>query len=114
VPPLTLENAGALVPGGVTQAAIDKENKLMQQAKPAQQPTTQKVRVLRSFYYQGKAVEKNETVTLPRIFAAEMKAANKVAFVADEAEKPAAAPTAAPAPASKDAPGDKKGERNAR
>jgi hypothetical protein len=108
MPPLTLENAGALVPGGVSAADIEKERRIMQQPKPAQ-PAALKVRVLRSFYYQGKPIEKGAEVTLPRAFALEMKAASKLQIL----EEPAA-------PAPKDAgsaaatSGSQKGDRNAR
>mgnify|MGYP000882923367 FL=1 len=42
------------------------------------QPRT--VKVLRSFFYQGKVVEKDSTVKLPAHFAAEMVGANKCAY----------------------------------
>lgn len=107
--PLTLENAAALVPGGPSPRAIQEERKDMQQTQPrAQQPQTLKVKVLRAFYYQGKAVDVNSTVALPRVFALEMAAANKAALVT-EAEKPAA-----PASTSAKSAEEKKGDRNAR
>lgn len=86
MPPLTLENASALVPGGGAQA--NKEND-MQQQKAAQQNPVQKVRVLRAFYYQGKPIEKGSVVELPKLFAVEMRAANKVEFVEPAPAAPA-------------------------
>lgn len=92
MPPLTLENAAALVPGGGAQA--NKEND-MQQQKAAQQNQMQEVRVLRAFYYQGKPIEKDSVVKLPKLFAVEMRAANKVEFVEPAPAAPAPAPKAA-------------------
>ena len=76
MPPLTLETAGALVPGGVTASDIEKEKRIMQ--AQTTQPQTLSVRVLRPFYFGGKPTKVNETIDLPRIFAQEMKAAHKV------------------------------------
>ena len=103
MPPLTLENAGALVPGGVTASDIEKERKVMQAQKPAP-PATLKGEVVRAFYYQGKLLEVGAKVELPRIFALEMHAANKLRFI----EK------AAPAPEKVEAPASKKESRDAR
>jgi hypothetical protein len=87
VPPLTTEAASALVAGGDARATQETG---MQPQKPAQ-PETLKVHVLRSFQdHQRKVLEKGVTATLPRLFALEMKAANKVEFVEDA---PAPAPT---------------------
>jgi hypothetical protein len=96
VPPLTLENASALVPGGVTAAAIEKERKAMQAQAKAAPPQTLKVRVLRAFQdHERKVRQKDETVELPRLFALEMKAANKAEIIPEPAP-------AAPAPAAKE------------
>jgi hypothetical protein len=91
VPPLTLENAAALVPGGVTADDIAKEQRTMQQ-KPAL-PQTLKVRVLRAFTdHKRQVLAKDSTAELPRVFALEMAAANKAEILKDE---PAPAPAAA-------------------
>ena len=94
MPPLTLENAGALVAGGATASDIEKEKRIMQ--AQTTQPQTLNVRVLRAFYFGGKPTKVNETIELPRIFAQEMKAAHKVEILpakpepAPEAKKPEA------------------------
>ena len=99
--PLTLENAGALVPGGVSPRAIEEEQKIMQAVQQATQPKTLRVKVLRSFYYQGKPVEKDAIVELPRVFAMEMRDARKALVVVEaagaqiEPEAPAAKKPAA-------------------
>jgi len=102
MPPLTLENASALVAGGVKAADIEKERKVMQAQKPAQ-PATLKGEVVRAFYYQGKLLKVGEKLELPRIFALEMHAANKLRIE-----------TAAPAPEKVEAPASKKESRDAR
>lgn len=51
----------------------------MQAQQARAQPQT--ARVLRAFYFDGKAVPVGETIELPRIFALEMKAANKIEFI---------------------------------
>ena len=102
--PLTLENAGALVPGGVPPRAIEEEKKMQAQQTQAQ-PKTLRVKVLRPFYYQGKPVEKDAIVELPRVFAMEMRDARKalVVEVADaQAEPEAPAATKKPAAAGKE------------
>jgi hypothetical protein len=107
MPPLTLENAGALVSGGVSASAIAQERKDMKAPQPGAQPTTLKVRVLRAFYFSGKSIAVKTELELPRLFALEMQAANKVELVKEEAPPPAAQPKQAE-------PTDKKGDRNAR
>lgn len=52
-------------------------------------PATLRGRVERAFYYLGKVLPAGDVVELPRVFALEMKAANKFTFVLDE---PAPAP----------------------
>jgi len=84
MPPLTAEGASALVAGGGARATQETD---MQPQKPAQ-PETVRVRVLRSFQdHQRNVQEKNATPLLPRLFALEMKAANKVEFI-EEAPAP--------------------------
>ena len=56
--------------------------------KQAQAPQTAKVVVLRAFYFQGEVQAVKSTPTLPRVFALEMAAANKVKLIEDEAAKP--------------------------
>lgn len=87
--PLTLENAGALVPGGPSPRAIEEEKKAMQAQQTPAQPKTLKVKVVRSFYYQGKPIEKDAIVELPRVFAMEMRDAKKATVI--EADPPAPA-----------------------
>jgi hypothetical protein len=74
VPPLTIENAGALVEGG--GASVSKDRKESNVQKPAA-PTMVEFTVARAFYYQGKPLEVGKTYQLPRVFAVEMKNANK-------------------------------------
>lgn len=103
--PLTLENAGALVPGGVSPRAIEQERNAMQQQQAPAQPKTLRVKVMRPFYYQSEPIEKNAIVELPRVFALEMIAAKKA-----EAVKltEAAATSTAPAPEKKPGEGKEK------
>jgi len=56
------------------------------QAQQAQ-PKMENARVLRSFYFNGKPTKVGETIELPRFFALEMKAANKVAIIAPKPEE---------------------------
>jgi hypothetical protein len=57
----------------------------------SKEPTHLKVRVLRAFMgHERKVLPKDWEGDLPRVFALEMKAANKVEFI--EAPKPEAAP----------------------
>lgn len=67
--PLTLDNAGALVSG----------------VKPKEDVVEMKtVRVLRSFFnHEGKVVEKDSIVILPKYFADQVVASNKAKIVAD-------------------------------
>lgn len=115
MPPLTLENASALVPGG--GARKTKEND-MQVQKPGAQPANVKVKILRAFYYQGKPLAKDEIVTIPRLFALEMAAANKAEII--NPEPAPREPEKAPEPVKPDQSADsarpdpKKGDRNAR
>lgn len=78
MPPLTLENSSALVGGGNSRTGKKEEN--------MQQLQTKTVRVLRNFYYQAKAIEKGTVVTLPKVFAIEMIAANKAEAADGEPE----------------------------
>ena len=91
MPPLTIENASALVAGGGVSA--QKESHVIAQ-KPAQAPQTLKVEVLRAFYFEGKVQAKGSEPTLPRVFALEMAAAHKVRVVVEEPAK--AEPTVSP------------------
>lgn len=50
---------------------------MVQKAGAPQPPQTLGGKVLRPFYYQGKVLEKGKSYELPRVFALEMKAANK-------------------------------------
>jgi hypothetical protein len=91
VPPLTLENCSALVPGGGTPADIEKERKSMQQPNQAP-PKTLEVKVVRSFMnHERRVLKAGERATLPRIFALEMKAANKVEIIEPAPAAPAKA-----------------------
>lgn len=96
MPPLTIESASALVPGG---GVPDPQEKAMQQQpKP---PATLKVRVLRSFQDHQRNILRpdprgREVHELPRVFALEMKAANKVEIVAEPAPEPAPEPDKKP------------------
>lgn len=67
---LTLKNAGALVPG----------------VKPEEDTVvTKTVRVIRSFFsHEGKLLEKDSIVTLPRVIANQAIAANKAVVVVEE------------------------------
>jgi hypothetical protein len=114
MPPLTLENASALVSGGVSAAAIEQERKDMQ-ANPLKPklPETLKVKVVRAFMFNRERQEVGSTPTLPRVFALEMQAANKVELLPEAPPAPAAAPaTASTASDGKGA--TRKGETHAR
>lgn len=90
MPPLTIENASALV-GGISPA-----EKSMQAPKQAAAPTTLRVRVLRSFQdHQRKVLKAGEIAELPRIFALEMQAANKAQLAPPEPPEPNAEEPAA-------------------
>lgn len=70
--PLTIENAGALVPGVITEKEGNVE--------------TKRVKVLRGFY-DGKTVLKpGDIVILPAILARQAKDGNKVEYLPDEPE----------------------------
>lgn len=89
--PLTLRTAGALVPGGVSPREVEDERKAMRVQQEPALPETLKVKVVRAFYYQGKPINKDVIVDLPRVFALEMRDARKATVVEDEeADKPAA------------------------
>jgi hypothetical protein len=77
MPPLDVENASALVPGG---GVSPKENDMKAQ-QPGTQPATLRVEVLRSFYFGGKPIQVKAEVDLPRIFALEMVAAKKAKVI---------------------------------
>jgi hypothetical protein len=78
-----------LASGSVLVAGAQQENPMALQV--------QKVRVLRAFFYQGKTQAVGDTPMLPKVFALEMKSANKCVLLED---KPlAAVPAASPAPA---------------
>jgi len=93
MPPLTTENAGALMGGGVIRGTEEEKN-MQAPAKPAAE---QRVKVLRSFQDHKREIAKVGTVvTLPRLLAIEMRAANKVEFVVSEVEEQVKAPVPAP------------------
>lgn len=77
---LTIESAGALVPGA-----------------PVPQPTRQ-VRVLRPFFFGGEAQAVGDLVPLPHVLAVEMIAAGKAEAVDDAELQQAAAEIAAITP----------------
>ena len=63
--------------------------------KPSEEqmdPQTKTVRVVRAFYYGGKLLPVGKTAELPVVFAAEMRAANKVEFTSS-APPPKTEPT---------------------
>jgi hypothetical protein len=102
VPPLTLENAGALVPGGVTASDIEKERKAMQATPPNAPVKTLEVKVLRNFQgLERKLHTAGEVLTLPRVFALEMIAANKVELMPGPEATKAATDMPADKPAEK-------------
>lgn len=75
--------------GGVTADDIAQEKNAMQPIP--KQPTTLRVKVLRNFQnHERKILEKGSEATLPRIFALEMKAANKVEIIEEAAPTQAA------------------------
>jgi hypothetical protein len=84
MPPLTLENASALVAGG---GILSKEDTMRAPAASAQ-PETLKVKVLRAFYYHGKVIPAKAEVELPSLLARELQAAKKAEIV--KAPEPAA------------------------
>lgn len=85
--PLTIANAGALVSGGVTAKQIEEERKDMKATTPkSQPPETVMTKVLRPFYYGSKVIPRDSRQELPRLFALEMRAANKVEILAEETE----------------------------
>ena len=98
MPPLTTENAGALVSGGGTQADFKKEGSLMQATQASVAPATLQGVVERAFYYRGEPLEVGKKVTLPRLFALEMEAVKKLRLV-NEPAAPAAQPASTPAAA---------------
>lgn len=76
----------------------------MQAQQKAPQPQTLTVLVERAFYYKGEVQKVGSKPTLPRVFALEMKAANKVSLISEPA--PVAASAAEPAkPAAQSAAG---------
>lgn len=89
----------------------------MKAPQPGAQPTTLKVRVLRSFLdHRREILKPGSEAELPRVFALEMAAANKVAILKEPEAPPAPAPVAPVAALSEEKPrgtGDKKGVRNA-
>lgn len=58
---------------------------------PENNMQTKKGRVLRAFYYQGKPTVVGQVVELPRVFALEMAAANKLELLEDPKPEAAAA-----------------------
>lgn len=87
-----------LAAGSVLVAGSHSEN-IMQ---------TKKGRVLRAFYYQGKATKVEQVVELPAIFAREMEAAGKLELIED------AKPAAVTVPEAKAKAEGQKGVSNAR
>jgi len=89
MPPLTIENASALV-GGVSPS-----EKSMQAQKPNAPPATLRVKVLRQFQDHRKQIlPVGSESDLPRVFALEMHAANKCALLPEP--EPVAAPAELP------------------
>src|SRR5262245_53427688 len=79
MPPLTIESASALV-GGISP----HEASAMRAQQPDPPPANIKSRLLRSFPDQLRQVlVVGTTAELPRLFALEMKAANKVEFLVE-------------------------------
>lgn len=107
MPPLTTENASDLCGG------VHSKEKEMKAPKANAQPEILKVKVLRNFQDHRRQILKADTeATLPRLFALEMQAANKVTILTDEPEKEPAEPVKDPAEDKTKA--GKKGDRNAR
>ena len=91
MPPLTIENAGALVEGGGASALSKETDVKKEQAGVAAEV---QFTVVRAFYYKGEVLEVGKTYPLPRVFAIEMQHANKGKI---KVEEPAAAAPSAPA-----------------
>lgn len=104
MPPLTTADSSALVSGGMPSM----EN-TMRAPQPNAQPTVLRVKVLRAFQdHRRQTTKVDSEIELPRLFALEMRAANKVQILPEQAP-------AAPPPASDDKPSKpaKKGDANA-
>ena len=91
MPPLTTSGASALVAGGGISESMEDG---MRQQTASAEPQTLKVKAVRSFYYNGKAVPVDAEIELPRLFAREMEAAKKAEIVKATAPSPAAQPKA--------------------
>lgn len=90
MPPLTTENGSALC-GGVPSMEND-----MRAKQPGEKPADVEVEVLRDFQdHRRQILKKDSKATLPRLFAIEMQAANKVRILPEEPE-PAKTPEPAP------------------
>lgn len=76
---MPLSAAGSALVAGSSQEST-------MQAQQQQQPQVVNARVLRSFYFGGKATKVGDILELPRVFALEMRAAHKVEFVQPKAE----------------------------
>jgi hypothetical protein len=86
VPPLTTVNSGAIVGGGLSN--LEREHLRMASAQhQAQQPRELRGKVLRAFYYQGKALEVGKEYDLPAKFAQEQLALKRFELVAAPAPK---------------------------
>jgi hypothetical protein len=94
MPPLTVENSGELVGGGIFEIGKDKT---MQQK--AAVPAEVQFDVVTAFYFKGEIMEVGKRVTLPRSFAIEMQSANRGKIATPVAAETAPAPVAASAPA---------------
>lgn len=111
MPPLTIENSSALVSGGVPS----KEKDMKAEVQAPKPPATLEVEVLRSFMnVDCKPTKVGDRLTLPRVFALEMKAANKVRLIeADEPAPETAQPEKQAEKPKADGYGSKKGGRDA-
>ena len=113
MPPLTTENASALC-GGVPSMEND-----MRATQPDAKPAEVQVEVLRNFQdHRRQILKKGSKTTLPRLFAIEMQAANKVRILPEGSkEKPTPDPDPGAGDDDADKPkrgsGGKKGERDA-
>jgi hypothetical protein len=85
--PLTVENAGALCPGNITEASMPvktKEDKIIE---------TVTIRAIKNFYINGAIVKANDVVKDVWIVEAKGYVATKKAVIIEPAPAPAAKPT---------------------
>lgn len=107
----------ALTASGSGSALVAGSARPLETNMAKQIPQTQKVRVMRAFYFDRKLLEVGQVLDLPTLFAREVEASHKAEILPEapptaKPEPSSAAPESSNAPKTAETPGRGKGGKN--